>query len=159
MKAYCIVAMVLMLPFPAIAADLVGRASVIDGDTIEVQGVRIRFDGVDAPESRQVCRDAVGTPYRCGRMAAEALNVFLAQSRPITCTKVGKSWDRIVATCRRADGQDVNRWLVENGHAIDWPKYSKGRYAGEQNRAKAGRRGLWCGTFEWPCTVRGASCK
>jgi len=34
----------------------VAAASVIDGDTIEVHGQRIRIHGIDAPESRQLCR-------------------------------------------------------------------------------------------------------
>ncbi len=40
-----------LLATPALA-DVAGVASVIDGDTIEVHGQRIRFHGIDAPESR-----------------------------------------------------------------------------------------------------------
>lgn len=118
------------IAWPAHSADIVGRASVIDGDTIEIGGTRIRFDGVDAPERRQTCLDADGAKYRCGHQSAFALDDFLAASRPTTCTPKGKSWDRMVASCWRADGEDVSAWMVRNGHAIDWPKYSKGRYAG-----------------------------
>ena len=143
----------------ATAAEIIGRASVVDGDTIEIQGQRIRFDGIDAPEARQQCQDATGQPYRCGRVSAEALDAFLAKSRPTACTVTGKSWERFVAVCRRADVTDVNRWMVANGDAIDWPKYSRGRYAPEQRQAKAARRGIWAGTFEWPCVVRGAKCE
>lgn len=68
------------------ADDIVGRASVIDGDTIEIGGTRIRFDGIDAPESRQTCRDAAGAKYRCGQQSALALDKFRAVSRPTICT-------------------------------------------------------------------------
>ncbi|MCO6407365.1 thermonuclease family protein [Hoeflea alexandrii] len=149
---------VLVATSPAAASDIAGRASVVDGDTIEIQGKRIRFDGIDAPEARQSCQDATGKSYRCGRVSAEALDAFLAKSRPTACTVTGKSWDRFVAACRRADGADVNRWMVANGHAIDWPKYSRGRYASVQREAKAQKRGIWAGKFEWPCVVRGAKC-
>lgn len=152
---------VLLLPtgHRAEAGDFTGRASVIDGDTIEIRGQRIRFDGIDAPETRQRCEDASGRTYGCGKVSADALDAFLAKSRPTMCTTTGKNWDRLVGTCMRADGTDVNRWLVSQGLAIDWPKYSRGRYAREQAKAKAARRGLWAGRFEWPCVVRGAKCE
>lgn len=141
------------------AAEVSGRASVIDGDTIEIQGQRIRFDGIDAPEARQQCEDATGKSYRCGKSSADALDGFLAKSRPTSCRITGKSWDRLVGICRRADGTDVNRWMVLQGMAIDWPKYSRGKYAGDQARAQSAKRGLWAGRFEWPCIVRGAKCE
>lgn len=60
-----LLAATLLLASPAWAADIVGRASVIDGDTIDVHGTRIRFDSIDAPESRQLCQDGAGKRYRC----------------------------------------------------------------------------------------------
>lgn len=143
---------------PVSAAEITGRASVIDGDTIEISGQRIRFDGVDAPESSQICKKAVGKRYRCGQVSATALDVFLERSRPVTCQPTGKSYDRIVAICLRADGVEVNGWLVANGFAVDWPKYSKGRYAAQQKRAKAAKIGIWAGEFELPCHFRGRAC-
>lgn len=153
-----ILILALAAPAPLFATDITGRASVIDGDTIDIHGTRIRFDGIDAPESRQSCVDAAGKPYRCGKASAEALDAFLSESRPVSCRKTGRDHNRIVAICARADGTDVNRWLVTNGHAIDWPKYSKGRYAKEQRQAEAARRGIWAGTFIPPCVIRGARC-
>jgi succinoglycan biosynthesis protein ExoI len=153
-----LIAAALQLAQPAFAADIVGRASVIDGDTIEIHGARIRFDGIDAPESRQTCLDAAGRKYRCGQVSANALDTFLSVSQPIACRPTGKSYERVVALCRRTDGADINRWLVASGYAIDWPKYSKGRYAAEQRRARAGRLGIWEGRFEPPCRFRRSKC-
>ena len=51
--------------------DLQGVASVIDGDTIEIHGTRIRLNGIDAPESGQLCQDARGTAWRCGHAAVK----------------------------------------------------------------------------------------
>ena len=61
---------------------LTGRASVTDGDTIEIQGERIRFNGVDAPEAAQTCGERNGKPYRCGSRAAAALADFLSEASP-----------------------------------------------------------------------------
>ncbi len=152
-------ALILMfIPAIASAGSITGRPSVVDGDTIEINGVRIRFEGIDAPESRQLCENASGKRYRCGQVSANALDTFLSQSRPTTCRATGKSYDRIVGRCVRSDGLDVNAWMVRNGHAIDWPKYSNGRYAKDQAEAQSARLGIWGGKFEMPCIARGARC-
>jgi hypothetical protein len=70
---------------PAFAVEpIVGRASVIDGDTVDIGKTRIRFEGIDAPESWQRCSKS-SKPYRCGKEAADALDGFLAASRPLRC--------------------------------------------------------------------------
>jgi len=136
---------------------LVGRAAVIDGDTIEIAGQRIRFNGIDAPESTQHCQNASGKSYACGRDAANALDDFLAASRPASCRFV--DWDqygRFVGNCARADGQSVQEWLVANGHALDWPRYSNGAFAALEASARQARRGIWQGEFEKPWDWRAA---
>ncbi|TBD01836.1 thermonuclease family protein [Rhizobium ruizarguesonis] len=137
------------------ADTLVGRASVIDGDTVEIIGKRIRLSGIDAPESWQVCRDEGGRRYRCGKDAAFALDEFLSRSRPTTCRTRGKDrYRRFVADCTRADGENVNAWLVRQGFAVDWWRYSKGMFKDEQGLAKASRIGIWRGSFDLPCEAR-----
>ncbi|CAN7649143.1 thermonuclease family protein [Mesorhizobium sp. LjNodule214] len=132
-------------------APIAGVASVIDGDTIAIQGQRVRFNGIDAPESRQYCDDAKGFEYPCGRRSAEALDGFLAASKPVQCTFVTwDRYDRYVGDCRRGDGSSVAAWMVEHGQALDWPKYSNGAYAEQQAKAKASKIGLWVGTFQAP---------
>ncbi|TPL74175.1 thermonuclease family protein [Mesorhizobium sp. B2-3-15] len=130
---------------------IAGIASVIDGDTIEIHGQRIRFNGIDAPETAQQCDDSKGFRYQCGVKSAVALVTFLTLSRPTHCTFV--SWDRYgryVGDCYRTDGKSVAGWLVENGLALDWPNYSHGAYAGQQAKAKAAKIGLWAGAFQAP---------
>ena len=135
--------------------ELVGRASVIDGDTIEVNGRRIRLHGVDAPESAQNCL-AGGTRWPCGRDATRAL-ALRVEGQSVACDERDRDrYGRIVAVCRIGD-KDLNAWLVANGWALAYRRYSAA-YAGEEASARAARRGLWRGTFispwEWRTGMR-----
>jgi endonuclease YncB( thermonuclease family) len=142
-----------VLSFPAAAATPVqgsveGRASVIDGDTLDVHGERIRLFGVDAPESAQLCADAEGAEWRCGQRAALALSDRIGTA-PLTCTRVDRDqYGRTVAKCRARD-QDINAWLVESGWAVAYRAYSKD-YEKQEQKARAARNGVWQGAFTLP---------
>ena len=130
------------------AASLSGRPLVLDGDTVMLSGERIRLLGIDAPELSQMCLDAAGHGSPCGRVAAEALIARIGVS-PITC--VGDTRDRygrLLATCFLGD-LDVHGWLVLQGHALAYRKYSM-RYVAEEAGARALKRGMWAGTFVAP---------
>ncbi|WP_354172740.1 MULTISPECIES: thermonuclease family protein [unclassified Bradyrhizobium] len=137
----------------ALADDFVGHASVIDGDTLEMHGVRIRLWGIDAPESSQLCRGEDSLQYRCGAQAANDLDVFIAR-RPVNCVPVSLDpYGRTVATCSVA-GRDLGEWLVRSGFALDWPQYSKGRYREAQREAERTGQGLWKGSYVEPWFYR-----
>lgn len=136
-------------------APITGRASVIDGDTVEIHGERIRIWGVDAPESRQTCKDAFGAVYRCGKISAFALADWLDLSQPVRCEPRYKDrYRRFVARCFRSSGEDIAEWLARNGYALDWPKYSNGFYAVPQNEAQQAKIGIWQGGFVEPWKFR-----
>ena len=84
---WCATALMLVLAGYAAADDLTGQASVIDGDTLEIHGTRIRLWGVDAPESSQLCRGEDSEQYRCGAQAANDLDAFIAR-RPVSCLPI-----------------------------------------------------------------------
>ena len=77
----------------ALPDDLAGQASVIDGDTLEIHGMRIRLWGIDAPETSQLCRGEDSLQYRCGAKAANDLDAFIAR-RPVGCIPSGR-WLRV----------------------------------------------------------------
>lgn len=136
-------------PPPASGAPVAGRARVIDGDTIEILGERIRLFGIDAPESRQQCRTGSGNDYPCGRVATRALTAAI-RGGPVSCTPVDHDrYDRDVAICT-AGGHDLGDVMVRSGNAIDYARHSQGRYAAAEREARAARRGIWAGTFEQP---------
>jgi endonuclease YncB( thermonuclease family) len=138
---------------PTFADNLSGQANIIDGDTLEIHGTRIRLWGIDAPESNQLCRGKDSIQYRCGAKAANDLDSFLAK-RPIDCVPVSlDQYRRTVAFCS-VDGVDLADWLVRNGLALDWPQYSKGSYDGAQRDAEHGGKGIWEGSYVEPRLFR-----
>ena len=138
---------------PALAGELIGQASVIDGDTLEIHGTRIRLWGIDAPESTQFCRSDDSLRYRCGAQAANDLDAFIAR-RPVNCAPMSLDrYGRTVASCS-AGGADLGEWLVRSGLALDWPQFSRGRYDGAQRSAERAGRGIWKGSYVEPCLYR-----
>jgi endonuclease YncB( thermonuclease family) len=130
-----------------------GRAYVVDGDTIDVAGERVRLFGIDAPERFQDCRDGAGRAYVCGRVATRALAGLIGGSR-VTCTPVDRDrYDRDVALCS-AGGRDLSEAMIVAGQAIELKQYSRGRYAAAEREARAEKRGIWAGSFELPAEWR-----
>ncbi|RAI32542.1 thermonuclease family protein [Rhodoplanes serenus] len=127
------------------AAPISGRSRVIDGDTIDVDGRRIRLWGIDAPEGAQQCaRD--GRAYPCGDEAAEALAALIGGAEPRCEPRDRDRYGRTVATCyvtRAGVRVDLAAELVALGWALDFGRYSRGAYEREEREARAARRGMW----------------
>ncbi|MFN4098707.1 MAG: thermonuclease family protein [Pararhodobacter sp.] len=130
---------VLLLAAPA-QADIRGSARVIDGDTLEVAGTRVRLFGIDAPEMNQPCNGADGE-WACGPWARDELVRLIGQRR-VTCRGVEYDrYDRLVAVCDAGRG-DLGAALVRGGAAEAYRRYSLDYVAVEQ-LAQADRRGIW----------------
>lgn len=136
------------------AGDVVGVASVVDGDTLDIHGQRVRLWGIDAPESSQTCTVA-GKVARCGQAAALALADYLGQ-RAVSCTRKDTDrYGRMVGVCS-VSGVEVNRWQVEQGNALAYVQYGGAVYNEAEARARAARLGVWAGSFVEPWNYRKA---
>lgn len=132
------------------AITLTGHADVIDGDTMVLDGQRIRLQDIDALESDQMCSRPNGQ-YRCGRAATEHLRGLMAGSVRCVGSERGK-YGRLLATCF-AKGKNVNKAMVLAGWAVAFRKYSD-RYVAEERVAREGMRGIWAGSFMSPGDYR-----
>jgi endonuclease YncB( thermonuclease family) len=150
---FCHMAVAIMLILRAHAASaeepesLSGRASVIDGDTIQIRDRHIRLFGMDAPETVQTC-EANGRPYRCGEAAAHALADRI-HDRTVSCQwRDIDGYEQLMAVCT-AGGEDLGRFMVRAGWAIASRRYAPG-YVDDELTAKSARAGLWRGRFVPP---------
>ncbi len=137
-------------PATAQLTAIEGKPRVIDGDTIEISGERIRLEGIDTPEKWQKCRDERGSEYRCGQDATDALRRLIGYS-PVRCElEPGRDrYGRLIGFCFTASGTDINGWLVREGLALAYRQYSR-RYVYEEERAQRGKRGMHRGEFVPP---------
>jgi endonuclease YncB( thermonuclease family) len=115
----------------------------VDGDTVRLNGDRIRLIGMDAPELEQTCTDATGREWACGEAARQALGSRLAG--PLRCEPDGRDrYGRILAYCSVA-GDDLGAAMVRAGLAVSYPEYG-----GEEEEARRARLGMWQGRFVTP---------
>ena len=140
--------LVVFIVSPAHAADLTGTPRIVDGDTLHLNGTKIRLHGIDAPESKQSCTDQHGASYRCGEASTEALRTLIG-SEPVRCEGDKKDkYNRVLAVCY-ANGIDLNAEMVRQGWALAYRRYSKD-YVSVEMEAQAAKRGVWAGKFEMP---------
>jgi endonuclease YncB( thermonuclease family) len=129
------------------AADLSGVPRIVDGDTLAIGTTKVRLEGIDAPETDQVCVNATGVRWTCGIDAREQLAAHIG--RDISCSSSGTDvYDRTLGTCSLA-GEDLNAWMVQQGWALAYVQYSS-VYIHDQENARTQQRGLWQGAFIAP---------
>lgn len=135
-----------------------GFPHVLDGDSLRVAGREIRLHGIDAPEWRQSCTDGSGRPWACGAAATALLQATAATGGAhVSCRTLARDkYRRFISTCVNAAGEDLSAILVRHGLAIAYRRYSE-KYVGEENEARATKRGIWQGAFEEPEAWRRAN--
>jgi endonuclease YncB( thermonuclease family) len=133
------------------AGDIAGRATVIDGDTLEIHGTKIRLLGIDAVEAPQKCGSG-SDQWPCGRRAAFALSDLIGE-KPLRCEPRDRDrYGRTVAMCFLSE-LDVNEWMVRQGWAVAYARYSTA-YVEVEATARAARRNIWSGEFTRPDEYR-----
>ena len=137
-----------------------GIAKVTDGDTIRIEGKKIRFFGIDAPEKKQQCKKpwltisfiSFSKNYPCGQISTDKLKKKI-NNKLLICKWSNKDrYKRYIAECFK-DKTNVNAWMVRNGYAVAYRKYSK-KFVSQEIFAKKEKLGLWSGTFMMPWDYR-----
>ena len=131
-----------------------GNTIVVDGDTIKINGKKIRFGGIDAPESyfkgkKQTCIEDNKEVF-CGQISKDKL-IEKVGSNSVKC-KIEKNKDkykRLIGECF-IKKESLSIFMVRNGYAFDWPYYSKGKFANDQEYARINKLGFWNTKFEYP---------
>jgi endonuclease YncB( thermonuclease family) len=138
-----------------VSSEVSGMARIVDGDTIEISGAKLRLYGVDAPETDQVCLDEHSARWTCGVEARDRLAAHVS-GREVTCAaRRTDAYQRRLAVCHLG-GEDVNAWMVREGWALAFVRYSKA-YVADEAAAREAQRGLWRGAFIAPWDWRGRS--
>ena len=136
---------------------IVGKPMIIDGDTIIIDKKKIRLHGIDAPEKKQICKKTYlhffifnfKKNYKCGEKSTSALLKKIKDKKIKCILKDDRDiYKRHIGTCYLKD-QNINKWLVKNGYALAYEKYSK-KYLFDEQYAKENKLGLWKGTFMKP---------
>ena len=137
-----------ILSLNAVAGEISGVPKITDGDTVKILNKRIRFHGIDTPEKNQICIKN-SKEYNCGKEATNAL-VKKIDGNSVAC-KVQDILDiykRYIGVCF-VGGINLNKWMVRNGYAVAYRKYSKD-YNEDEDYARKNKLGLWSGKFIYP---------
>ena len=127
---------------------------IVDGDTIVLNGEKIRFSGIDTPELKQTCLQG-DQKVLCG-MSAKMLLVKKIGNNTLKCIKEGKDvYKRTLAECF-VNGESLSKFLVRSGYAFAYRKYST-KFIEDENFAKANKFGMWAMKFQYPWDFRKAS--
>ena len=133
---------------------------ITDADTISINGEKIRFSGIDAPEMKQTCiknDDGVFWLINCGVLARDVLVKKIGNEIPKCIREPEKDFfGRTVAECF-INEESLSIFLVRNGYAFDFARYSKKKYAKDEEFARENKLGLWAMTFQYPWDFRKAS--
>jgi endonuclease YncB( thermonuclease family) len=148
-----IAAVLIAATTPGLAAEV----SIADGNTVILNGVTYRLEGIDAPQTDQTCLDDKGGAWTCGIAARDRLQEYV-RKRDIRCTDRGADSihrKRRVGECWvEGETTSLNQWMVQQGWALNADRSARGRFKADRDSASAKRLGLWNGCFIAPDDLR-----
>jgi endonuclease YncB( thermonuclease family) len=150
---------VLIAAFLIIAAtpSLAVEVSVTDGDTLILNGITYRLDGIEAPQTDQTCLNDKGAAWTCGIDARDRLRDYVGK-HDVRCTDRGPDSayrKRRVGDCWvSGEATSINQWMVQEGWALNQDRSAKGRFKADRDSASINRKGLWKGCFVAPEALR-----
>ena len=134
--------------FPPRGEILSGQVRVIDADSLDIGGRSVRLFGIDAVERNQMCQDRRGRKWPCGRHASEELAAALDGQNVRCHVQDTDRYGRAVSVCK-AGRKDINHWVVRNGWAVAYTRYSRD-YEQAEAEARAEKAGIFAGSFVPP---------
>ncbi len=133
-------------------AELSGPAKVVDGDTLDMGGQRVRLEGIDAPETAQTCGRRWLGSWKCGQAASQALGSLVGNTNVHCVSHGADKYGRMLGVCSTG-GEELNAAMVRLGMAWAFVKYST-RYVDLETKAKVSKTGIWQGAAEAPWIYR-----
>tara|TARA_B100001996_G_scaffold109093_1_gene82481 strand:+ start:161 stop:631 length:471 start_codon:yes stop_codon:yes gene_type:complete len=151
MKTFISIILLLFATNISHSKTIIGKAKIIDGDTIHIKNNKIRFHGIDAPETKQTCKinDEV---WFCGKQSTKELKNLLNKQEVKCITNDVDIYNRFVAICY-VNEININQWMVKSGWAIAYRYYSTD-YIIEEKYARDNELGIWKSEFLKPYAYR-----
>ena len=141
----------LVLIFFILPSSYADQVVVTDGDTIRIDGERIRFSGIDAPELKQTCLYQ-DIEFQCGEFSKNLLIEKIANQN-VNCVREGTDqYGRTLAECFIGQ-ESLSRFLVRAGYAFAYRKYSK-KFIKDEEYAMKKKIGMWSTDFLFPWDFR-----
>jgi endonuclease YncB( thermonuclease family) len=149
-----LISALVLLPSLAQAADITGVPKIREGDQVQIGTSRVRLFGIDAPSVDQLCLNNTAERWTCGVAARDEL-IKHAGNKSWTChVNSTDRRGRAIARCE-IDGEDIQKWMVQNGWALAYDRASHD-YDADEATAREAKAGMWQGAFiaPWDWRIR-----
>ena len=146
-KATLVISISLLISLITYSNTNAQNVQITDGDTIKINGEKIRFSGIDTPEMKQTCIEN-GIINPCGVTAKKILMDKISNNEVICISEGKDQYKRTLAECFVND-ESLSSYLVRSGYAFAYRRYSK-KFIEDEEYAKSNKIGMWSMKFDYP---------